>query len=503
MESYGKFRLLKKRLRSFWAEFKRTKKGLIGLSIIIFYGIVATVGASLTPHDPLRPVHKGYYPASQPPLAEKLVVPAWYKMLPGGENLSENMEIVMDHEFSSPENFKEEWNVRYNENLPIKVQYNPTAGSHDYDGCVEISYKSGRSDRAGITVSLIKKFYYPYNMPPKSFWMHLSVFVDNRTGTLKKCAVEYIFVRDGKSFIANRFVVRTTHTWNHLWAVSEGIKGTIEEEIFPRSGNYSFIVNVKFEVEDEADLSIYLDNINVLLYGYAFGLLGTDRNEATPRDLFTTLIHGTRVSFLVGFLTAILGVSIGLVVGLIAGYCRGVVDEVLMRIADLLLVLPGLPLLIVLAVMLGRSIWNIIGILAFMGWMGFSRNVRSMVLSLRERPFVEAAKAAGGGTFYIIRKHILPNVFALVYISLATSVPGAIIAEASLSWLGLGDINVPSWGMMLYEFSRSQVAIAKGVSEYWFWVIPPGIAITLFAMAFILLGYSLDEILNPRLRLRR
>ena len=126
-----------------------------------------------------------------------------------------------------------------------------------------------------------------------------------------------------------------------------------------------------------------------------------------------------------------------------------------------------------------------------------------MVLSLRERPFIESAKASGAGVGYIIFRHILPNVFALVYISLATSVPGAIIAEASLAWLGLGDINIPSWGLMLYDFSRTETAIVSGLGEYWFWVIPPGVAIALMALAFILMGFSLDEILNPRLRQRR
>jgi peptide/nickel transport system permease protein len=149
------------------------------------------------------------------------------------------------------------------------------------------------------------------------------------------------------------------------------------------------------------------------------------------------------------------------------------------------------------------SIWNIIIILSFLGWMSFSRTVRSMVLSLRERAFVEAAKAAGASTSYIIFRHILPNVFALVYITLATSVPGAIITEASLSWLGLGDPSVPSWGKTLYDFNVSGIAVSKGLSEYWFWIFPPCIAIMTLAIAFILIGFALDEILNPRLRMRR
>jgi len=149
------------------------------------------------------------------------------------------------------------------------------------------------------------------------------------------------------------------------------------------------------------------------------------------------------------------------------------------------------------------GLWNIIILLTLFGWMSFARSVRSMVVSLRERAFVEAAKAAGAGTMHIINRHILPNVFALVYITLATSVPGAIITEASLSWLGLGNPLIPSWGKILYDFQSSGIAMTKGLSEFWFWVFPPCISIAVLATAFILIGYALDEILNPRLRERR
>jgi len=135
--------------------------------------------------------------------------------------------------------------------------------------------------------------------------------------------------------------------------------------------------------------------------------------------------------------------------------------------------------------------------------MGFARSVRSMVLSLRERAFVEAAKAAGGGRFYIINRHILPNVFALVYITLAMSVPSAIVVEASLSWLGLGDPRLASWGKILYDFNSSGIVTTKGLLDYWFWVFPACVSIAILAAAFILVGYALDEILNPRLRERR
>ncbi len=501
------------RFKGFWDQYKESKRGLIGITIILLFGVIAIIGPSITPYDPIRPRMSGYYPGQQPALAEQLCVPVWYKNLPGGQNISENLKVVPDHEFTSKEKFEEEWSCMYAPSqYNITVRHSETGGNHDNDGCIEISYKRKSDEPAPSNVSIIltKEFEYPFHAPPKSIWMHLSCFIDNKTTLPKFPFAMNIRLRRGNEV----FPVMSWHEitsdmiasrWWHDKGKTAGPVGDIEEKIFTKAGNYTY----EFELiildgeGEEKDLTIYLDNVDMILYGNAFGLLGTDNEERTPRDLFTRLVHGTRVSFIIGLLTAFFSILIGLTVGLVSGYCGGAVDEILMRFADFMLVLPSLPLLIVLVMVLGASIWNIIAVLIFMGWMGFSRSVRSMVLSLRERPFVEAAKASGGDTFYIIRRHILPNVFALVYVSLATAVPGAILSEASLAWLGLGDINVASWGMMLYDFQQTQTALVRGIGEYWFWVLPPGIAIALMAMAFILMGFSLDEILNPKLRKRR
>jgi peptide/nickel transport system permease protein len=168
-----------------------------------------------------------------------------------------------------------------------------------------------------------------------------------------------------------------------------------------------------------------------------------------------------------------------------------------MRVCDVLLVLPGLPLLIVLVAVLGTSIDNLIILLGALGWMGFARVVRSQVISLRERPFIEAAKAVGAGKTHIMFRHILPNVMSLVYVTLATTVPGNIVAEASLGFLGFTDPNRMSWGLMLNNMASNTAY------QNWWWVLPPGLCIAFIAIAFILFGYALDEVLNPRLRLRR
>ena len=200
---------------------------------------------------------------------------------------------------------------------------------------------------------------------------------------------------------------------------------------------------------------------------------------------------------LVGLVASLVAIAIGLAVGLIAGYLGRVVDEVLMRSTDLLLVLPGLPLLIILAALLGPSIWNVIAILALLGWPGFARIIRAQVLSIKERSFIEASKAAGSGISHVITKHVLPNVMGLTYVNLALSVPTAIVTEASLAFLGLRDPNVISWGGMLNDVQGT------GSVASWWWVLPPGLSIALLSLSFILLGYALDEILNPRLRMRR
>ena len=504
------------RFRGFWHEYKRSKRGLLGIIIIVAFGMVAIFAPWLTPYDPLDPSYPGFYPAQQPRLAEKLSLPIWYKTVLGDETLSENFFVVDDNEFSSNDIFNQQWGSQHTPpQYSVSVEYSGTEGSHNDDGCVQITYKRQETEDAPtdgeVSVTLSKSFEYPYLTPPQSIWMHYSVFVQNRTPLISLPLTaqinlvkgsESFMIRDWSSDLTSQRIIGR---WKHERGVSEGFVGTIEEEIFTETGiyTYEFVITILDEGDEEIDLTIYIDNLQMVTYGKAFGILGTDANEKAPRDLFTMLVYGTRISFLVGLLTAFFGVLIGLAVGLVSGYVGGLVDEVLMRFADFLLVLPSLPLLIVLVVIMGPSIWNVIGVLIFMGWMGFSRTVRSMVLSLRERPFIESAKAAGAGTFYIIQRHIVPNVFALVYITLATSVPGAILAEASLAWLGLGDINVPSWGMMLYDFGRANLALVKSLGEYWFWVIPPGIAIALMAMAFILMGFSLDEILNPRLRQRR
>ena len=222
-------------------------------------------------------------------------------------------------------------------------------------------------------------------------------------------------------------------------------------------------------------------------------LWGTDNQG---RDILSQFIWGSRIALIVGFAAALLTVGIGLVVGLIAGYIGRRTDVVLMRFTDVILVLPTLPLLIILAAVLGSSIGNIILVISLLGWPGVARTIRAEILSLKERPYIQSAKVTGASSARIMFRHLTPNVMPLVFLYMTFSVSGAILFEAALSFLGLGDINTPSWGTMLSTVQQSDLLRA-----YW-WLLPPGLGITLISLAFFLVGRAFEQVINPRLRAR-
>ncbi len=222
--------------------------------------------------------------------------------------------------------------------------------------------------------------------------------------------------------------------------------------------------------------------------------MGTDDQG---RDILSQTLLGSRIALLVGFAAAIFSISIGLLVGLVSGYYGGNVDTILMRFTDVILVLPGLPLLIILAALMDPSIWNIVFIIGIVGWGGTARIIRSEVLTLKERPFIDSARVTGASKARIMFWHIAPNILPLAVLYMTFYVSGAILSEAALAFIGLGDPRTMSWGMMLNYVQHTNALQA------WWWLLPPGICITLICLAFFLLGRAFDEIVNPRLRRRQ
>jgi peptide/nickel transport system permease protein len=223
--------------------------------------------------------------------------------------------------------------------------------------------------------------------------------------------------------------------------------------------------------------------------------LGTDELGRSVLDL---VIQGSQISLLVGFLATAISMLIGALVGISAGYFGGRTGVVLMRLTDWFLVIPFLPLAIVLAAILGRSLFVIALVIGIVTWPGTARVVRAQVLTLKERPYVERARALGASHRQIIARHILPNVFPLIFANTILVVAVAILTETTLSFLGLGDPFSVSWGSIL-ESAYAEGAISLGA---WWYLVPPGLCIVLVVLGFTMCGYAFDEILDPRLRER-
>lgn len=221
--------------------------------------------------------------------------------------------------------------------------------------------------------------------------------------------------------------------------------------------------------------------------------LGTD---FMGRDILSQLLAGARVAFMVGVSAAFMSILLGTTIGMIAGYTGNVVDNILMRLADMIMVMPTLLVVLILSSLFGQlNIWTIVLIIALFRWPGVSRVIRSQTLSLKARPFIEAAKVAGASHCRIIFRHIMPNVLPLAFLYMTFRVTSAIIIEAALAFLGFGDPGTVSWGMMLqWVWKTGHMFKAP------YWLLPPGVCISLITLSFYMLGRAMDEVLDPRLR---
>lgn len=220
-------------------------------------------------------------------------------------------------------------------------------------------------------------------------------------------------------------------------------------------------------------------------------LLGTNYYG---RDIFSQILTGTRISIGVGLLSALIIVFIGTNLGLVAGYFGGRVEALLMRLTDIAFGIPFFPFAVLLVALLKPSIWNIVITISCLLWRSVARIVRAQVLSLRERPFVRAARVAGASDLRIMYVHIFPNILPMVLLYVAIGISYAVLAEASLSFLGFGDPQMISWGSMLYD-----AYVTGSISRAWWWTIPPGLCITLFVISVFLMARDWELIANPRL----
>ena len=474
----------KTRLHEFWATYRRSRMGLVGLSILLFFLLAAVLAPVLTPYDPLADRF----------LAEGVALPLWYRLIPAYGDLPQTTDFPVTPKIDS-----ENWQAKAE--TPFRILA---------DGALTLEFTATPGHVETRTAELRHRLHYPF-APPLSF----QIATNLRFGPIENSVYQielFILDTDSVQYLIWSSGFKTgpleppelrldTKGLPFEYKSRMGLEWyqNVAERIFSKKGAYTVLLRFQVKAVDSAlpsSFSVVLSNLDLRVPGRVHGVLGTDHLGS---DLMSQLLYGTRVSLLIGVSAATLAVSIGLAVGLVSGYQGGITDEAFMRLVDLLLVLPGLPLLMILSGLFGRNIWNMVLLLGILSWPGFARVVRAQVLQLKTATFVEASRAIGSSSKHIMLRHLLPNVLPLAYATVALYIPGAVITEAALSFLALGDPNTPSWGRIFYS------ANAFGAFEHlaWWWIIPPGVAITLLSLSFVFIGSTLDEILNPRIRARK
>lgn len=261
-----------------------------------------------------------------------------------------------------------------------------------------------------------------------------------------------------------------------------------EHSFSPLKGVYTF--SLALYPRDPSDS---IDRVEVIVGGRVYGALGTD---TLGRDLAQGILFGFPVALLIGVVTSLLTTMAGGSLGIVSGYMGGKIDEIIQRLSDTVANVPQLPLLIFLVFVFGGKLWLIVFFLVIFGWPGLTIIVRSMVLQVRDAQFVEAAVALGASRARIMFRHILPQVFPFILAQMIFYTPSAILSEAALSFLGLGDPSIPTWGQIL-EYGFKNGAVYLG---YWWWVLPPGLLLIISAVTFVFIALGLEPVVNPRLR---
>ena len=267
--------------------------------------------------------------------------------------------------------------------------------------------------------------------------------------------------------------------------------------IYGKSGSLrgKYVIHIEF-IAPENTTFAKIPEMNVRFVGSCYGLLGTD---VMGRDLFMGIAFGAGLALAVGIAYAVSVVLIGLFYGTTSAYLGGLADEIMQRINEIVLTIPVLPILILVAYYLRSigvqlSVWHVIGVYILLAWSGSAIVVRSMALQIKAQPYIEAARAVGASGVRIVTKYMLPQLIPYAFASMALAVPAAILIEAGLSFLGLGESRFPTWGRILQDAHR------LGAITDWWWIIPPGIMIMVTSLAFVFIGNALDTILNPKLR---
>jgi peptide/nickel transport system permease protein len=514
------------RVKHYARMYFRSKIGVIGLAIILFFALLATLAPFITSNNPVTDFN----------VASPYAVPSWATFIPKYQNLPPTTDLVTSPNFGSSTDLSH-WEFQGSstgENLTVLEASGvfpsgqlQNAGSLFVNASFTPQGSTSNTFIPGQEVfTMTQTVNYPYK-PPNEFSVsamvrpvlmsnvsniYVNFEIASPTHTFSLGTVSSYTLRNAITIPPNRLGSWVSVSIPSGLLPSSGNPdfnyGDPGSTIFSKPGSYHFSVQIFASPSGNISrVSVYITDISFHILGRSYGLLGTD---TYGRDVWSQFVWGSQISFLVGILAALGSVGVGTIVGLAAGLWGGKVDEGLMRTADVFLVLPFLPLAIVVVLIVGQNpvlykgiyYWIII-LFTVLSWPFVARIIRSQVLSVKERQFVEASRALGGGQWHIMSKHILPNVMGLVYSQTALLVPGFILTEAGLDFLAISvhPISTITWGIMLTQAQSD--ALTNVVADYaWWWFLPPGLAIAVLSLAFVLVGFALDSIFNPKLRAR-
>lgn len=475
-----------RKLKNFWIDFSHNKIGFAGAAIVAFFIILAIIGPYTTPYLPMSQLYR------PPKVAGSYAAPAWLTIFPQYRDY--NPTINFTRSLKQVELVKQIGHISIHENSIIFYPQDKGENASIYVYLGNISYKYSPPPNFDLIFRGVLRFNGALRFETK---IALKNYTANPTWQQ--------YFKDPNKVEATVLIYDTTKLTANFTTIRHTIAETLAfrsipnpaENIFSIKGNYGVYAEITFYSLDQNNYAeLTLDGIGIIIWGRVHGILGTNFHGY---DVWTELVYGARISLLVGLLSAILATTLGVFYGVVSGFLGGMIDEFLMRVVDVLLCLPVLPILLILSRLYSPNVYHVVVLIAIFGWQGLSRVIRSRVLSLKELAFIESAKASGASDKYIIFRHLIPNVIPIATAAMILAIPGAIITEASLSFLGFGDPNASTWGRMMF-MARELGGFSRGA--WWEWFIP-GLSITLICVGFVFIGHAVDEIINPRLRRRR
>ncbi|MEM0279924.1 ABC transporter permease [Metallosphaera sp.] len=451
------------------------KTFIFSIVVILFFALIALLAPVLTSYN-------NPYQVSQQFVAAPYAVPSWATIFPQYHGLPPNVKVELQP------------------NEPIS-RFNTTF--------YKVTIPAG--GEVNVTYNLLWNWSSPYNIDlsttvvtPNTNDFQINLFVNefNIMSFSPLPIPPQVFIAPGKAnaiIFSSQEATSSNSPYVSSLPPQDAFLASIElpNTLLPRPGVYHIVLS--FQNTGNKPETFLVSNLGYSSLGLTYGKLGTDDNGGS---VFAEFVYGARFDLYLALVASALIIGIGLIVGLLAGYIGRFTDLVLNAFTDFFLLIPGLPLLIVLISILDLTgaIVNvnkaviILLVISLLSWPGTAKIIRGQTLSLRNRTFVEASKALGEGKARILFRHIVPNLMGILFAQLSYDVPGVILAESGLDFLGLGISGFPTWGNML-GFATNNLSFVNGFA--WWWVLPPGIGIILLSTAFYYFGSAMLDVLSP------